>query len=84
EFSYTVDGVLVHEEIRARPTGDGLIRRFRTEPSDADARWSYLPGPTEGATLTAAAGRLENGAYRFDSGSARDFVLEIVFRRKQP
>jgi hypothetical protein len=84
EFSYTVDGVLVREEISARPGGDGLIRRFRTEPGDSDTRWWYVPGPTEGSTLTSAAGRLENGAYRFDPGSSRDFALAIVFRPKQP
>ncbi len=84
EFHYTVDGVLVREELRARPGGDGLIRHFRIEAGDSDTRWWYIPGATTGVALSAPAGRLENGTYRFDPGAAREFTLEIVFSRGQP
>lgn len=38
EFRYTVDGVAVREEIRARPDGSGLLCRFEIE-SGSDAKW---------------------------------------------
>ena len=83
EFLYTVDGLAVREEVRARPQGDGLIRRFRIEAT-ADSRWWYLPGQTEGAVVKAATGEMEAGGFRFDPAAARDFTLEIVFQKKQP
>ena len=83
EFLYTVDGLAVREEVRARPQGDGLIRRFRIEAT-ADSRWWYLPGPTEGAVMKAVTGEMEAGGFRFDPAVARDFTLEIIFRKKQP
>jgi hypothetical protein len=79
EFHYTIDGVRVQEEVSARPQGDGLIRRFRLEPAAGDARWWYVPGPTEGATPAAPSARFEDGAFRFDAGAAREFTIEIVF-----
>lgn len=81
EFHYTVDGVMVREEVSARPAGAGLLRRFRIDPSDTDARWWYVPGATEGV-VTSTGGRLEDGAFRFDAGVAREFTLEIVFTSK--
>ncbi|MDO8542730.1 MAG: hypothetical protein Q7S40_19995 [Opitutaceae bacterium] len=82
EFVYTTDGVLVHEEVRARPGGDGLVRRFRIEPAGGDARWWYVPGPMEGAVLTTPSGQFEGSGFRFDAVAAREFSLEIVFPRK--
>lgn len=41
EFRYTVDGLPVREEIRARPGGKMLERRLRIEGS-SDAKWWYV------------------------------------------
>lgn len=42
EFRYTLDGLLVHEFVRAREgPGGGLIRRFVFEAA-ADAKWWYV------------------------------------------
>jgi hypothetical protein len=41
ELRYTVDGILVSEEIRANATGTALIRRFRVE-GGTDARWWHV------------------------------------------
>ena len=84
EFLYTVDGVGVREEVRARPEGEGLIRRFQVEAGEGDTRWWYVQGVTAGAALSSPAGRLENGAYQFDPGSGREFTLEVIFPGKQP
>ena len=40
EFRYTIDGVLVREEIRTR-AGGGLVRRFHFEGA-SDARWWHV------------------------------------------
>ena len=64
EFRYTIDGALVREEIRARPNGDGLERRFQFE-GGADARWWHV---VEGKPATELK-RVSGGA----------FVLEIPF-----
>lgn len=41
EFRYTVDGVLVREEVRAAAQGAGLIRRF-TIAGGSDAKWWHV------------------------------------------
>lgn len=41
EFRYTVDGVAVREEIRARANGTALERRLHIEGS-SDAKWWYV------------------------------------------
>lgn len=41
EFRYTVDGVAIREEIRARPDGRALIRRFHLE-TGTDAKWWHV------------------------------------------
>jgi hypothetical protein len=41
EFRYTIDGVLVHEEIRAGKNGAVLTRRFTIE-SGLDAKWWHV------------------------------------------
>jgi hypothetical protein len=51
EFRYTLDGVLVREEVRARPGGGGLVRRFRADGA-TDAKWWYV---TDGKPATALA-----------------------------
>jgi hypothetical protein len=40
EFRYTIDGVLVHEEVSARPDGSGLVRHFTVE-NPAGEKWWY-------------------------------------------
>lgn len=52
ELRYTVDGVPVSEEIRARPSGDGLVRRFRFDRAGADAQWFYVVAGRPATTLT--------------------------------
>jgi hypothetical protein len=51
ELRYTVDGVPVSEEIRARPTGDGLVRRFRFDRAGGDAKWFYAVAVRPAVTL---------------------------------
>ncbi len=41
EFRYSVDGVPVREEIRARSDGRGFVRRIRPEGA-TDAKWWYV------------------------------------------
>lgn len=84
EFRYTVDGVLVREEVRTRPAGDGLIRRFQIEAADADTRWWYVQGATEGSAISSSTGRPDHGAYRFDPGGRGEFTLELTFPATQP
>lgn len=79
EFHYTLDGATVREEIRPRPNGDGLTRRFRFDAPAAS--WWYLPGPQEGAPLSAPAGQPEAGGFRFDVAAGGEFTLEIIFRK---
>jgi hypothetical protein len=52
ELRYTVDGVPVTEEIRARPAGDGLVRQFRFDRAGADAKWFYVVEGRPATTLT--------------------------------
>jgi hypothetical protein len=63
EFRYMIDGVLVRDEIRARP-GGGLERRFHFE-GGADAKWWHVVDGKPAAELR-----------RESSGT---FVLEIPF-----
>ncbi|MDP3070384.1 MAG: hypothetical protein Q8N18_08855 [Opitutaceae bacterium] len=48
EFRYTVDGVAVREEIRARADGGALVRRIHVA-SDTDAKWWHV---TDGRVAT--------------------------------
>lgn len=41
EFRYTLDGVAVREEIRARSDGNALVRRFHVGAA-ADAKWWHV------------------------------------------
>lgn len=67
EFRYTIDGVLVREEIRARPGGAGLIRRFQIE-SGSDSRWWHV---VDGGPATELK--------RDPSGA---FILEVAFSKE--
>jgi hypothetical protein len=67
ELRYTIDGAPVREEIRTRPGGDGLIRRFTFE-GGTDARWWHVVDGRPPAELT-----------RQPDGTA---VLEIVFAKE--
>jgi hypothetical protein len=51
EFRYTIDGLLVREEISARPDGTGLVRRFTVENS-AGEKWWYAREGQPPAALT--------------------------------
>lgn len=42
EFLYTLDGVLVREEIAAAADGTGLTRRFHVEAVAADSQWWHV------------------------------------------
>jgi hypothetical protein len=64
EFRYTIDGALVREEVRARPGGGGLIRRFHFE-AGSDAKWWHVVEGKPAAEL------------KRESGGA--FVLESTF-----
>jgi hypothetical protein len=66
EFRYTIDGAPVREEIRARPGGGGLIRRFHIE-GNADAKWWHV---VDGAPAT---------ELKREAGGT--FVQEIVFAK---
>lgn len=50
EFRYTVDGVAVREEIRARADGAALVRRFRIA-GGADASWWHVVDGRPAAAL---------------------------------
>ncbi len=52
ELRYTVDGVPVTEEIRAKPAGNGLVRRFHFDRVGGDAVWSYVVEGRPATTLT--------------------------------
>ncbi len=69
EFRYTVDGLPVREEIRARPDGNALIRRFHLA-GGTDARWWHV---VEGQPATELK-RDHTGA----------LVLELPFRKATP
>jgi hypothetical protein len=64
EFRYMIDGALVRDEIRARPGGGGLERRFHFDDG-ADAKWWHVVEGKPAAEL------------RREPGGA--FVLEIPF-----
>jgi hypothetical protein len=68
EFRYTLDGVLVREEIRARP-GGGLTRRFRVDGAK-DEKWWYV-----------TAGKPAMALARTSPG---EFVLDITFDKATP
>lgn len=70
ELRYTVDGVPVSEEIRARPSGDGLVRRFRFDRAGGDATWYY-----------AVAGR---PAVALTKDVAGVFTLDVPFEKPAP
>jgi hypothetical protein len=70
ELRYTVDGVPVAEEISARPSGDGLIRRFRFDRAGADAAWSYVVEGRPATVLT--------------KDAAGVFTLEVPFAKSAP
>jgi hypothetical protein len=70
ELRYTIEGVLVREEISALPGGTGLRRRFTFDAAGADSKWcrvmpDRVPEPLE---------REATGA----------FVLEHKFRSAAP
>jgi len=44
EFRYTIDGVLVREEISANATSDGLVRRFHVSGSPEEKWWYVTTG----------------------------------------
>lgn len=67
EFRYTVDGVPVREEIRARAGGDGLVRTFHFA-SGADATWWHVTDGKPAEEL-----KREGGG---------TFVLEIPFGKE--
>lgn len=69
EFRYTVDGILVREEIRAGPGGRGLARRFHVE-GGTDARWWYV---TEGKP-----------AVELQPGSGGTIKLDVAFENPVP
>ena len=54
EFQYTLDGLPIREEIRVRPGGGGLTRRFRVEGA-TDATWWYVIDGRPATNLTPAA-----------------------------
>jgi hypothetical protein len=64
EFRYTIDGAQVREEVRARPDGRGLIRRFKFDDG-GDAKWWHVIDGKPATELKREAG----GA----------FVLETLF-----
>jgi hypothetical protein len=70
ELRYTLDGVLVREEIAALPGGAGLRRRFTFDAAGADSKWwRVMPG------------RVPEPLERDGSGA---FVLEHKFRSTAP
>lgn len=66
EFRYTVDGVPVRDEIRAKPDGTGLVRRL-TISGGGDAKWWHVVDGRPPTELT-----------RESSGS---WLIEIPFRK---
>jgi hypothetical protein len=70
ELRYTIDGVLVREEISALPSATGLRRRFIFDAAGADSKWwRVLPG------------RVPEPLERDASGA---FVLEHKFKQPVP
>ena len=55
EFRYTVDGVLVHEEVRAKRDGSALECRFRID-GGADAKWWHVVNGRPASELKREAG----------------------------
>jgi hypothetical protein len=66
EFRYTIDGIPLREEIRARPGRDGLVRRFHFD-GGGDAKWWHV---AEGAPAT---------ELKREAGGT--FVQEIIFAK---
>ena len=69
EFRYTIDGLPVREEIRARPDGAALVRRLHLE-SGADATWWHVVDGKPPAELRRA--------------SAGTLVLELPLAKPAP
>jgi hypothetical protein len=82
EFRYTLDGVLVREEIRAAPGGRGLVRIFRTDT--AVAAWSYAADPQPGARLSSREGGWNEARTALTAAGGRAFTLELALEPRQP
>jgi hypothetical protein len=67
EFRYTVDGVVVREEVRAAAGGNGLVLRFQIE-GGTDAKWWHV---TEGGPPV---------ELKREAGGA--LLLEVPFKRE--
>ncbi len=76
EFRYTIDGVLVREQVTS-PDRKRIVRRFQIEAGDSDSRWWYVPGTIDGAPLVSPRGERDGAGYRFDPNGSRDFTLVI-------
>ncbi len=79
EFSYLIDGVEVREEIRPRPGGDGLTRRFRY-PVSAGPLW-YVTATRDGASVIAPGATPRVDGLRFDAGSGGDVTVDLIWER---
>jgi hypothetical protein len=69
EFRYSIDGVLVREEVRSPSDGSSIVRRFQVD-GGADAKWWHV---TDGKPATELK-REPNGT----------FVLEIPLGKSTP
>lgn len=69
EFRYTIDGTPVREEVRAKPDGTGLVRRF-TISGGGDTKWWHVTDGRPPAELA----RESDGSWR----------IEVTFKKGAP
>jgi azurin len=77
EFSYSVDGVAVHELIMPLAEGVGLTRRFHIE-SDEPVRFHAEVG--SGVRFESNVGRWNGGILELTPEQAREFVVTMVLQ----
>lgn len=75
EFHYSVDGVRVHELIRSRQDGPGLVRTFRIETSEPVR---MLTEAGAGVRFQASAGRWNGSVLELTPAQARQFTLTMI------
>jgi hypothetical protein len=77
EFRYLIDNVEVREEIRPRPDGTGLTRRWRY-PASSGPLW-FVAATREGATCVAPQATPAADGLRFDGAAAGDVTLDLIW-----
>jgi hypothetical protein len=76
EFYYTLDGTLVHELLKPKADGGGLIRTFRI-PAARKPVW-FCFDAADGVSYEASAGKWQQGKLRLSARQAREFTITMT------